>query len=61
MPFIVALAIYLFPTIIAIMRGHQNVMPIIAVNVLTGLTIAGWFFSFFWSLTSNVKRIKCAH
>lgn len=56
--FIVFIAAYLTPTIVAAARGHQNLMAIAALNILLGWTFVGWVVAFVWSLTSNVAAAK---
>jgi hypothetical protein len=46
-------AIYFLPTIIALARGKQNAVAILALNLLLGWTFIGWVVSFVWSLTSD--------
>ncbi|HYM71471.1 MAG TPA: superinfection immunity protein [Stellaceae bacterium] len=48
---VIFLLLYLLPTIIAAVRGHQSRMAIFAVNLLFGWTVFGWLFAFIWSLT----------
>lgn len=47
--------IYLFPTVIAFVRKHGNLMPVFLVNLFLGWTIIGWFIAFVWSTTNNVR------
>lgn len=47
---------YFIPTLIAVMRSHRSKMAIIAVNVLIGWTLIGYFWAFIWSLTGNVRE-----
>ncbi len=53
---IVCFLIYLAPAIIAIVREHQNAMPIIAVNLLLGWTFLGWVAPLAWSLAHQEPR-----
>ena len=52
---IIALALYLLPSIVALSRRHNNKLAIIALNILVGWTFLGWVAAFFLSLTSNVE------
>ena len=52
--------LYLLPTIIAKVRGHQNFMPITALNVLLGLSGIGWVIALIWSL-SEVRPKEIVH
>lgn len=45
------LPIYLAPSIIALLRRHNNLPPIIVVNVLLGCFFIGWVVALAWSLT----------
>lgn len=48
--FLVLIAIYFVPTIIAVSRKHSSKGGIIALNILLGWTFLGWVISFVWSL-----------
>ena len=50
-----ALVLYFLPTVIGSGRRHQNMTPILLVNLFLGWTIAGWFVALVWSTTSNVR------
>lgn len=52
---IVALAVYLLPSVIAEQRHHRERRAILALNVLLGWTFIGWCIAFIWALTSNVE------
>jgi hypothetical protein len=52
---IIALALYLLPSIVALSRHHTNKLAIIALNILVGWTFIGWVISIVWALTSNVS------
>ncbi|MFU8814618.1 MAG: superinfection immunity protein [Pseudomonadales bacterium] len=54
--FMMLLALYMIPSIIAYSRRHQSRMAIVAVNVLLGWSLLGWIVAFVWSLTGNVER-----
>lgn len=47
---IVALSLYLLPTIIAWCRKHRNVAAIFALNFFTGWSILGWVGSLIWAV-----------
>lgn len=64
---IVAMSLYLIPSIEADARGHRNAFAITMVNVLLGWTIVGWFAARAWAhsrsderLPRTVKRIRSA-
>jgi hypothetical protein len=49
------LFIYFLPTIIAIMRKHNNRMPIFILNLLLGWSMIAWIIALVWSLTKDVE------
>ncbi len=54
---LVGLAIYLLPTIIALVRHAKSSLGIILVNILAGWTFVGWIIALVWSLTSPSQKI----
>jgi hypothetical protein len=52
----VALAFYLLPTIIAVLRKHQHMPAIVAVNILLGWSFLGWVAALVWALTESRSR-----
>jgi hypothetical protein len=44
--------VYLLPTWIALSRRHHNRGAIIALDVLLGWTVFGWFGALVWSLAT---------
>jgi hypothetical protein len=48
--FIVSLAIYFLPTIIAAVRHHRNTLAIFLVNFFLGWTFLGWIGALVWSV-----------
>lgn len=50
---IVFIVLYFLPTIIAMCRSHASLGAIIAVNVLLGWSLIGWFWAFIWSLANK--------
>lgn len=53
MEFLILLALYLLPTIIAMSRRHLNAGAILALNLLLGWTLLGWVLALVWSLTNS--------
>jgi hypothetical protein len=49
---VIALALYLLPTIIVGFRKHHNKGAIIATNILLGWTFIGWVAAFIWACSS---------
>ena len=54
---IAGLVAYFVPTIIAMLRGHSNMAPIIAVNFFLGWSLIGWVVALSWALTAQEKTI----
>jgi hypothetical protein len=52
----VAIAFYLLPTIIAVLRKHQHMPAIAAVNILLGWSFLGWVAALVWALTESRSR-----
>lgn len=48
----VLLGFYFLPTIIAVMRGHRQTVPILLLNLFLGWTLIGWVVALVWSATS---------
>ena len=54
--FIILSLIYFFPTMICLLRRHNNKIPIFIVNILLGWTFIGWVVALVWSFTSNTEN-----
>lgn len=50
------LTVFMIPTGVALIRRHNNFIPILLVNLLLGLTVLGWIVALIWSFTANVKE-----
>ena len=51
------LTLYFIPTGVALMRRHNNFIPILLVNLFFGWVVGlGWIVALIWSFTSNVKE-----
>lgn len=48
--FILSLAFYFLPTIIALMRGRRNTLAIFLLNFFLGWTFIGWVVSLVWAV-----------
>lgn len=48
--FVVLLAVYFAPTIVAQQRGHKDVWPIAALNTFLGWSGLGWIIALIWAL-----------
>lgn len=53
--FLIILCLYLFPSIIASNRRHNNASAITVLNIFLGWTFLGWVISLVWALTDNVE------
>jgi len=49
--FIIIIASYFLPTIIALLRGHRNALAIFLLNFFLGWTFIGWVVALVWSAT----------
>jgi len=47
---------YIFPSIIAFSRKHNNKVPILIVNLIFGWTFIGYIIAFIWSFTSSTSN-----
>jgi len=54
---VICAAIYFAPTIIAIRRGHLQILPIGLLNVFLGWTLIGWVCALIWSATAKPQPI----
>ena len=50
--------IYLLPSIIAIIRKHKNLVPVLIINIFLGATFFGWVIALAWALTADAKKIQ---
>lgn len=46
----------LIPWMIAVLRGHNNKMPIFLLCFFLGWTIIGWIIALIWAFTDNNKK-----
>ncbi len=51
-------ALYFVPSIVAGMRSHRQLAPIIALNVLLGWTLVGWIAALVWSLAAREAQVR---
>lgn len=51
----VAVAVYFLPTIAAVLRDHQNAIPIALINATFGWTMLGWIGCAAWAFSSDAK------
>jgi len=55
---IVGLILGFLPTIIALLRGHDNTFAIFLTNLLLGWTGIGWIIALIWSFTAIRRRVR---
>ena len=55
--FLIALAIYFLPTGLAVYRNCRATPWIVAVNVLLGWTLFGWFVAIGWAASGKVQPL----
>ncbi len=51
--FILSLAFYFMPTIIALVRKKRNALAIFLLNFFLGWTFIGWVVALVWSVTKD--------
>jgi hypothetical protein len=51
--FILSLALYFLPTIIAVLRKKRNALAIFLLNIFLGWTFIGWVVALVWSVTKD--------
>jgi len=54
--FLLLIALYFLPSVIAVIRNHRNRIPIILVNILLGWSFVGWVVSLVWAFTDNCEK-----
>jgi hypothetical protein len=52
---IIAIGVYLLPTLVAANRKHNNEGAILALNIFLGWTFVGWVIALVWALTDNTR------
>lgn len=55
---IVSFLIGFLPTLIALLRGHDNTFAIFLTNLLLGWTGIGWIIALIWSFTAIRSRVR---
>jgi hypothetical protein len=51
--FVLSLALYFLPTIIALLWNKRNTLAISMLNLLLGWTFIGWVVALVWSVTKD--------
>jgi len=47
---LVGVGVYFAPTVVARARGHNNLAPIVVVNLFLGWTLVGWVIALAWAV-----------
>lgn len=55
---VVGLILGFLPTLIALLRGHDNTFAIFLTNLLLGWTGIGWIIALIWSFTAIRRRVR---
>ena len=55
---VVGLILGFLPTLIALLRGHDNPFAIFLTNLLLGWTGIGWIIALIWSFTAIRRRVR---
>jgi Superinfection immunity protein len=58
--FLLTLAAYFLPAIVANWRGHHNANAISMLNLLLGWTVFGWIIALIWATTEFGRQWKTA-
>jgi Na+/proline symporter len=55
---LLAVLIYMLPTIFAFNKGHRNRWVIMIINIVFGLTLLGWLIAIIWAFNKvdNPKK-----
>lgn len=56
--FLVLAALYFIPSIVAVMRRHPQIAPIIIVNIFLGWTLIGFVVALAWSFSNTDSRVR---
>lgn len=51
--FIISLAFYFLPTIVAVIRKKRNTLAIFLLNLFLGWTFIGWVVAIVWAATKD--------
>jgi hypothetical protein len=54
--FVIGLAFYFLPTMIAIFRPHHQCASIAVINLFFGWTFIGWVIALAWSVSATRER-----
>ncbi|MDD4923947.1 MAG: superinfection immunity protein [Dehalococcoidales bacterium] len=51
--FVISLAVYFLPTIVAVVRKKRNALAIFLLNFFLGWTFIGWVVALVWAATKD--------
>jgi hypothetical protein len=51
--FVISLALYFLPTIVAVVRKKRNTLAIFLLNLFLGWTFIGWVVALVWAATKD--------
>ena len=54
---VIALGLYFLPTIIAVARGHANLIGIGLVNFFLGWSLLGWIGALVWAVYRREREV----
>jgi hypothetical protein len=54
--FVLAILVYMAPTMVAAARGHRQRSAIAALNIFLGWTLIGWVSALTWAFTTDVRQ-----
>ena len=53
---VAGLVVYFAPIIVALLRGHPNMAPIMIVNFFLGWSLIGWVVALSWAFTAQERH-----
>lgn len=54
----IAIAVYLAPTILAVLRSKANWLAIFLLNIFAGWTFIGWVIALVWAASKDAAVLK---
>jgi uncharacterized membrane protein YqaE (UPF0057 family) len=57
-PLLMLAAVYIIPTVVALVKGHKNTAAIFIVNLFLGWTVLGWVVSLAWAFIDQQTRYE---
>lgn len=53
---LIALGLYFTPAIVGAYRKHNQILPILLLNIFLGWTLLGWVVALVWALNDDVTQ-----